>query len=1056
MKQERKTSFSQQEFSRKDAKVAKTQSPVRFALCVFATFASLRETVCLRYGRAGKSGLILAVLIAICAVAAWTGTSRAAGSQDVFIKAGWFHVLWGDGPAGADAQTTLKYFLVDDQGEWIELKLDSKFGEVPGSPLAFNRKRVQVVGEQPDTSAGPILVRNVTVEEPLAGEAPATEALTGTKRWVTILCRFADSTSITPAPASYFSGLMAGTNPGMDHYWREVSYGNINLTGSQVLGWYNLPHPRSYYVYDRNNDGSLDFDFERSVADATAVADPDVFFPDFYGINFIFNQELDGASWGGGASVSKDGVVNRVFGATYMPPSAFADQSRLAHEMGHGFGLPHSSGPYSATYDSQWDLMSAGGTCSLRNTNYGCVGVHTISYHKDKLGWIAAGRKYLAPGASNATISIERLGQPVSGNNYLMAQIPIGGEANRFYTVEARFFAGYDSQIPGEAIVIHEVDIARGDRVARVVDADNNGDPNDAGARWTPGETFSDAARGIQVTVNSMNATSFNVTISVTQAPQTYTIDGRVTDGGTGLNGATMTLTSSGLQIATTTSDANGNYLFAGVAAGATYSLTPSKPAYAFNPQQLTFTNLSGNATANFSGTLQSYPIGGRVTRADGAGVGGVQVNLSGSASVHTTTDVDGNYSFGSFPGGGNYVLTPSRDGYTFNPANASAPLLTANWTANFTGTPLDTGGTIQFGQVSYSVSEGTEVASINVTRNGGTAGAATVDYATSDGTATQRTDYTMASGTLSFSTGETSKNANVMIADNAYVDGNRTINLTLSNPTGGVMANPNVAVLTITDNDTSAPASNPIDEAQFFVRQHYHDFLNRVPDPGGLAYWSQQITQCGTDANCINARRIGVSAAYFVELEFQNTGSYVYCLYKASYGQRPTYAQFMPDRSHLIDGLNLDLSKLAFAEVWVKRPEFIAKYPLDLSGTKFIDLLLQTAQNSSGVDLSELRATLINDFITYGSRARIAYLVAENQTFRLAEYNKAFVLMEYFGYLRRDPDENGYQFWLDILNNRVPNNYRSMVCAFLNSAEYQERFSSVRTRTDNLCSQAQ
>jgi hypothetical protein len=313
-----------------------------------------------------------------------------------------------------------------------------------------------------------------------------------------------------------------------------------------------------------------------------------------------------------------------------------------------------------------------------------------------------------------------------------------------------------------------------------------------------------------------------------------------------------------------------------------------------------------------------------------------------------------------------------------------------------------------------------------------------------------------MASGTLSFSAGETSKNVNVLIADNAFVDGNRTINLTLSNPTGAAMSNPNVAVLTITDNDTIAPATNPIDETQFFVRQHYHDFLNRVPDPVGFAYWNDQITQCGTDANCINSRRIGVSAAYFVETEFQNTGSYVYCLYKASYGQRPTYAQFMPDRSRLVDGSDLNLSKLAFAEVWVQRPEFIAKYPLNLSGTKFIDSLLQTAQDSSGVDLSAQRPILINDFITFGSRARIAYLVAENQTFKLAEYNKAFVLMEYFGYMRRDPDESGYQFWLDILNNRVPNNYRSMVCAFLTSAEYQERFSSVRTRNDSLCSQAQ
>ena len=830
--------------------------------------------------RCVKSGLISAGLIAICALATGTELSRAARAQEVLTKSGWFHVLWGDDAGGANSPT-LKYFLVDDLDDWTELNLDHNSGETLASLLEFDRKRVEVVGERLDSTAVTLNLRKVTLEE-LSGEAVETDGVIGTKRWVTILCRFADSTSITPAPASYFNGLMSSTYPGMNHYWSESSYGSINLNGSLVVGWFNLPNPWSYYVYDRNNDGRLDFDFERAVAGATAVADSAVFFPDFYGINFIFNQQLDGASWGGGAAVNKDGT-SRVYGATFMPPSAFGNQVLMAHEMGHGFGLPHSSGPYSATYDSQWDPMSGGGTCSPTDANYGCLGVHTISYHKDKLGWIAPGRKYLAPSAGSATINLERLGQPLFGNNYLMAQITIGGEPDKFYTVEARRFPGYDNQIPGEAIVIHNVSINRGDRAAQVVDADSNGDPNDAGARWTPGETFSDVARGIQVTVNSMDASSFNVSISVTQAGQT-----------------------------------------------------------------------------------------------------------------------------------------------------------------------------LQFGQAGYSTTEGAEIAVVNVTRSGDTSGTASVDYVTSDGTARQRTDYTMASGTLSFAAGETSKTLSVLIADNAYVDGSRTINLGLSNPTGATMGAPNEAVLTISDNDSAAPATNPIDEAQFFVRQHYYDFLNRVPDAGGLAYWSDQITQCGTNLNCINARRIGVSAAYFVELEFQHTGSYVYCLNKASYGQRPTYAQFMPDRSRLIGGLDLDLSKQAFAEVWVKRPEFTARYPVTLSGTEFIDSLLQTAQAGAGINLSDLRTTLIADFVIHGSRARIVHLVAENQNFRLAEYNRAFVLMEYFGYLRRDPDESGYQFWLEIVNNRVPNNYRSMVCAFLTSAEYQERFSSVRTRSDSTCSQAQ
>jgi len=196
----------------------------------------------------------------------------------------------------------------------------------------------------------------------------------------------------------------------------------------------------------------------------------------------------------------------------------------------------------------------------------------------------------------------------------------------------------------------------------------------------------------------------------------------------------------------------------------------------------------------------------------------------------------------------------------------------------------------------------------------------------------------------------------------------------------------------------------------------------------------------------------VGVSAAYFIELEFQDTGSYVYRLYKASYGQRATYVQFMPDRSRVVAGTNLEAGKQAFVEAFVQRPEFQAKYPISLNGTQFIDALLQTVMAGSGVDLSSLRSTLINDFNANQSRARILRIVADDATFKQAEYNKAFVIMQYFGYLRRDPEEDGYLYWLDVLNNRVPGNFRGMVCAFLTSAEYQRRLSSIRTRTDQIC----
>lgn len=269
-------------------------------------------------------------------------------------------------------------------------------------------------------------------------------------------------------------------------------------------------------------------------------------------------------------------------------------------------------------------------------------------------------------------------------------------------------------------------------------------------------------------------------------------------------------------------------------------------------------------------------------------------------------------------------------------------------------------------------------------------------------------------------------------------------------NVTGSPFANLFLQML----DDPEAFKGNPVDGEQFFVRQHYLDFLGREPDQGGLDYWSGQIAQCAGDAACIHARRIAVSAAFFIEQEFQETGNFVYRLYKSSLGRRPTFAEFMPDRSRLTGGAQLETSQQAFADEWVQRAEFVQKYPPSLSGAQFIDALLQTASQSSGVDVSGQRAALISDYEAYGSRARIVRMVAGNAALQQAQYNEAFVLMQYFGYLRRDPDEGGYRFWLDVLNNRVPNNFRSMVCAFLTSAEYQLRFGTVLTRTNSDCAQ--
>ena len=166
-----------------------------------------------------------------------------------------------------------------------------------------------------------------------------------------------------------------------------------------------------------------------------------------------------------------------------------------------------------------------------------------------------------------------------------------------------------------------------------------------------------------------------------------------------------------------------------------------------------------------------------------------------------------------------------------------------------------------QLSSSSYTASETGPTVTITVNRSGSNSSPATVDYRTFNGTASEKGDYTTGSGTLSFDVGDTSKTFKILLTDDVYVEGNETLNIALSNPIGGpVLGTTNTATLTITDNDATPPSNNPADVAQFFVRQHYYDFLARTPDQGGLDYWTQQITQCGSDQACVDRQRIGVS----------------------------------------------------------------------------------------------------------------------------------------------------------------------------------------------------
>jgi hypothetical protein len=365
----------------------------------------------------------------------------------------------------------------------------------------------------------------------------------------------------------------------------------------------------------------------------------------------------------------------------------------------------------------------------------------------------------------------------------------------------------------------------------------------------------------------------------------------------------------------------------------------------------------------------------------------------------------------------------------------------------------VTTPATIQFASATYPTNEGAGSATVNVTRTGDTSTEVTVDYNASNGTALARSDYTVTSGTLRFAAGEISKTFNLLITDDLYVEGAETVNLSLSNPTGGaalgVQSN---ATVSIVDNDLVQPTTNPLDNAQFFVRQHYLDFLNRDPDAGGIGYWSGQITQCGVDPVCLRSRYNSVSAAFFVESEFQETGYYVYRLYKAAYGRRPLFDEFTADRTRMVASTDLNASKQTLAADFVSRPAFLSQFPTSMSPEQYVDAL----NAKTGTSLTQAERDALVNGLKGGTEVRASVLrqVAENALFRQREYNPAFVTMQYFGYLRRDPDQGGYDFWLNVLNNKEPNNFRGMVCSFLTSVEYQQRFSPVSTHSNRDCSQ--
>jgi hypothetical protein len=380
---------------------------------------------------------------------------------------------------------------------------------------------------------------------------------------------------------------------------------------------------------------------------------------------------------------------------------------------------------------------------------------------------------------------------------------------------------------------------------------------------------------------------------------------------------------------------------------------------------------------------------------------------------------------------------------------------------------PVPTG--LRLSADNFSAFEGGDSFPVSVTRTGDLGVASSVRYATSDGTANTRSHYTAARGTLNFAPGEATKTFPLLLTENAFVEGPKTVIITLSDAQGAELLTPQASTVTIQDNDFNGGSNtNPSDNTTSFVEQHYNDFLNRRPDQAGLNFWSQGIFACGSDAQCRQVKRVDTSAAFFLSIEFQETGYLVYRMYKAAFGDinPPTvpipvrHEEFITDSQRIGNGIEvgvgdwfnrLEANKGAYASEFVARQRFLDAYSPAMTAAQIVDKLNQNA----GGPLSQAeRDALVADLAAgTKTRAQVLRAVAEDQTLRDAEFRKAFVLMQYFGYLRRDPDAvgfngqpdpnfEGFKFWLGKLNEFDGDFRRAeMVRAFIESIEYRQRF---------------
>lgn len=483
-------------------------------------------------------------------------------------------------------------------------------------------------------------------------------------------------------------------------------------------------------------------------------------------------------------------------------------------------------------------------------------------------------------------------------------------------------------------------------------------------------------------------------------------------------------------------------------------------------------TQTTVSASVNPSSLTQNVTFTATVTGPTNAGTptGTAQFIIDGSNSgAPVTLDVNGvaTLSTSSLTAGSHTITVDYSGDSNF----------TVSTGALFGGQTVNNRPLISLSQSNYNVNESAGFVTITVNRTGDLSVPVTVDYATDDtgssnvcstlnsAMASARCDFGLTLGTLNFAATETQKTFVIPITQDSFTEGAEMFTVSLSNLTGSGAAFAAPSSATVTINDSTAPAPNASDDTNAFVRQQYRDFLNREPDAAGLAYWTNEISSCGSDAICRGNKRVNVSAAFFLSIEFQTTGNLVRSFYVASLDRpltnnMPAFMEFERDTQAMERGLivgqdnwqqTLNSNRDAFMRDFVTRTEFVGLYPTTDTPVQYVDKLYlhagitpPSSERSNAIAEFGSAATVADA----GARGRALLDVTQNTTFQQREINRSFVQMEYFGYLRRNPNDSpdgnfaGYDFWVTKLNAAGGNFINAeMVKAFITSDEYRRRF---------------